>query len=168
MHQAMSWRAAIGPSPGLPPTHPYGPDREKRSRSTESSFWTHGPRTIPACCMRCSSLARSPRRQGTGFWNCLSSNTCCRRENTKDFNDFNNWARDKSYPTLPSSNIEELCDESPYLSRELDKGGASYRLTPQTWPAGRGKAGLYASAGGVPECRPSNDHQALRYSKSDG
>ena len=53
------------------------------------------------------------------------------KESLTDFNDFNNWAPDKSYPTLPSSNLKKLCDESPYLSRELDKGGASYRLTPE-------------------------------------
>jgi hypothetical protein len=50
-----------------------------------------------------------------------------------DFNDFNQWAKDRSYPTLPISKLEELCEESAYLNSKTSSassgGGTSYTLT---------------------------------------
>jgi hypothetical protein len=51
------------------------------------------------------------------------------KEALTDFNEFNNWARSRAYPTLPHAKLKELCDDSSYLDSESRDGATVYELT---------------------------------------
>jgi hypothetical protein len=51
------------------------------------------------------------------------------KQSLSDFDEFNHWAANKSYPTLPADKLKELCEESTYLNSKTGGGKTSFTLT---------------------------------------